>query len=292
MENLIVGNEFKKPRKRDFFYIFVVMIIFPNAKINLGLSVLNKREDGYHNLESIFLPVPLFDSLEFIEANELKFESSIEIDDEKSNSILKAYHLIKEIKDIPPVSIYVHKNIPIGAGLGGGSSNGAFMLTGLNQFFNLNLSVEKLEKLALKIGSDCPFFIQNKPKLVHGVGEILTDIAISLSGYYIVLINPMIHVSTQPAFSNFSIKKTPNPDLKKAMVSTPISDWKNVVFNDFEPSIFSQFPEIEEIKNQCYEQGALYASMTGTGSTVFGVFEKEVALKGINPHYFVQGFQL
>jgi 4-diphosphocytidyl-2-C-methyl-D-erythritol kinase len=277
---------------RVFLWIFALMIVFPNAKINLGLSVLNKRKDGYHNLESIFLPVPFFDSLEFIESNKLSFESSIEIDDEKSNSILQAYQFIKEIKDIPPVSIYVHKNIPIGAGLGGGSADGAFMLNGLNDYFNLDLSVEQLEKLALKIGSDCPFFIQNKPKLVHGTGDILSDITISLSGYYIAVINPKIHVSTKMAFSNLKLKKNRNSDLKNVVNSTPISEWKNSIFNDFEPSIFKQYPSIESLKNQCYKLGAIYSSMSGTGSTVYGVFEKEIDLSSFNSDYFVQGFQL
>jgi len=268
------------------------MIVFPNAKVNLGLSVINKRKDGYHNLESIFLPVPIFDSLEFIESNKLSFESSIEIHDEKSNSILQAYRLIKALKDIPPISIYIHKNIPIGAGLGGGSADGAFMLTGLNDYFNLEFTTEQLESLALKIGSDCPFFIQNKPKLVHGTGEILKDIDISLSDYYMTIVNPKIHVSTKMAFTNFEIKQKQNPDLKKVVHSTPISDWKNEIFNDFEPSIFEQFPAIEKLKNECYNQGAIYASMTGTGSTVFGIFEKEIDLSVFNSDYFVQGFQL
>ncbi len=268
------------------------MIVFPNAKINLGLSVLNKRKDGYHNLESIFLTVPIFDSLEFIESDKLSFESSIKIDDEKSNSILQAYQLIKEIKDIPPVSIYVHKNIPIGAGLGGGSADGAFMLTGLNDYFNLDLSIELLEKLALKIGSDCPFFIQNKPKLVHGTGDVLTNITISLSGYYLAIINPKIHVSTQMAFSNLKLKENRNSELENIVNSSPISDWKNKIFNDFEPSIFKQFPAIESLKNQCYDLGAIYASMSGTGSTVYGIFEKEIDLSSFNSDYFVQGFQL
>ncbi len=262
------------------------MLLFPSSKINIGLSILNKREDGYHNLESIFYPVPLFDSLEFIESNEMEFDCSIEIDNEKSNSVLKAYELLSRDFDLPPVSIYLQKRIPMGAGLGGGSSNGAFMLVGLNDYFNLGLSTQELENYALKIGADCPFFIEDKPKLVHGIGEILSESTISLSNKYIFLVNPLIHISTQQAFSNLKLKKKQNPSLESVINNQSVSEWKNTVFNDFEKGVFAQFPEIEKIKNTLYKHGASYASMTGTGSTVYGIFDSEPELEGFFESYF------
>ena len=268
------------------------MILFPGCKINLGLRILNKRKDGYHNLESIFLPVAVYDSLEFIESESMKFECNLEIDDEKSNSILMAYELLAADFNLPPISIYLHKQIPMGAGLGGGSSNGAFMLVGLNDYFSLGLSNKKLEEYALKIGSDCPFFIDNKSKLVHGVGEILEDIEIDLSGYFLQLINPQIHVSTRDAFEGLEIKSSQNHSLKKRISSTPISAWKNNIVNDFETPIFDKFPEIGTIKTQLYEQGAVFALMTGTGSTVFGLFEKEPRAAEWPDHYFVRTIKL
>ncbi len=268
------------------------MILFPGCKINLGLSILNKREDGYHNLESVFLPVPLFDSLEFIESKEMKFQSSVFIDPEKPNSITTAYKLLKEKFDLPPISIYLQKQIPMGAGLGGGSSNGAVMLVGLNNQFNLGLTIQELENYALKIGSDCPFFIENTTKLVHGVGEILTDISFPLSGKWIVLVNPKVHISTQQAFQNLTLKQTPNPSLEKVVNEHPISEWKNLIFNDFEEGVFSQFPEIDIIKDNLYQLGAQYASMTGTGSTVYGIFEDEPTSINWPKHYFVRTIKL
>jgi 4-diphosphocytidyl-2-C-methyl-D-erythritol kinase len=268
------------------------MILFPGCKINVGLSILNKREDGYHNLESIFLPIPLFDSLEFIESEEMSFRCNIELDNEKSNSILMAYHLLKKDFDLPPISIVLHKQIPMGAGLGGGSANGAFMLVGLNSYFELGLSVSQLEKYALQIGSDCPFFIQNKPKLVHGVGEILQDIQLPITPNYIQLVNPRIHVSTRDAFEGLVINETPNLPLDKVVLNSPISQWKEKVFNDFEGPIFEKFPELERIKTKLYEQGAQFASMTGTGSTVYGFFENDPTLSAWPDSYFVKTVKL
>ena len=268
------------------------MILFPGCKINLGLSILNKRKDGYHNLESIFLPVPLFDSLEFIESDSFSFNCNLEIDDEKSNSIIKAYQLLSKDFELPPITIYLHKQIPMGAGLGGGSSNGAFMLVGLNNHFSLGLTNEELEQYALQIGSDCPFFVENKPKLVHGVGEILEDYPIDLTGIYLQLVNPEIHISTRDAFEGLVIKSTPNPALSDVVSSSPISDWRNLIFNDFETPIFKKHPEIKKIKETLYAQGANFALMTGTGSTVFGLFEKEPNTLDWPEHYFIRTIKL
>lgn len=262
------------------------MIFFPSAKINIGLSILDKREDGYHNLESVFFPVPLVDSLEFIESSELSFEASVEIDPEKPNSILQAYSLLSQQFNLPPISIYLHKVIPMGAGLGGGSANGAFMLSGLNEYFDLGLSNKKLEEYAANIGSDCPFFVENTPKLVQGRGEILTPIEVSLSGCKLVLINPNIHVSTQQAFQQLTLKPNAKASLEKIILTEPIEAWKDLVVNDFEKSIFNQFPAIQAIKKELYQQGAIYASMTGTGSTVYGIFDKEIELGRFPEDYF------
>ena len=262
------------------------MLLFPNAKINIGLRILNKREDGYHNLESVFIPIPFYDSLEFIESNQFSFDSSIEIPKDKSNSVIKAYELLKSDFDLPPISIYLHKQIPTGAGLGGGSADGAFMLKGLNDYFELGIDITTLEKYALEIGSDCPFFIENKPKHVTGTGEILRDLSFSLSGLYCAIINPLIHINTKQAFQGIKPNNNHEKGLNEIVTSTPISDWKDWVKNDFEYSVFSQFNEIAEIKRLLYDKGAKYASMTGTGSTVYGFFETKPNLDSINSNYF------
>ena len=262
------------------------MLIFPNAKINLGLSILNKREDGYHNLESIFLPIPITDSLEFIESDELKFDCNIEIDNEKSNSVLMAYNLLKEKFELPLLSIYLYKNIPIGAGIGGGSADGAFMLRGLNDFYELGLTNKELKDYANKIGSDCPFFIDNKPSFVEGTGEILSEIELDLSDYYFAIINPNIHISTKEAFADLTLANKDRASLLSVIKNEPIENWKNHIFNDFESSVFKSHPEIEKIKTDLYQKGAIYATMTGTGSTVYGIFKNKIDLDDFDSSYF------
>ncbi|MDA9261790.1 4-(cytidine 5'-diphospho)-2-C-methyl-D-erythritol kinase [Flavobacteriales bacterium] len=262
------------------------MLLFPNAKINLGLSILNKREDGYHNLESVFIPIPITDSLEFIEFDEMKFDCNIKIDNDKSNSVLMAYNLLKEKFKLPPLSIYLYKNIPIGAGIGGGSADGAFMLKGLNDYFELGLTNQLLKYYANEIGSDCPFFIDNNPSFVEGRGEILSDIELDLSKYYFAIINPNIHVSTKEAFSTIKYSNKDNGSLLSSIKNEPIQNWKNTIFNDFESSVFETYPEIQKIKTDLYKKGALYASMTGTGSTVYGIFENKVELNDFDSSHF------
>lgn len=262
------------------------MLLFPNAKINLGLSILNKREDRYHNLESVFLPIPITDSLEFIESDEVKFESNIEIDDEKSNSVLMAYNLLKQDFELPLLSIYLYKNIPIGAGIGGGSADGAFMLKGLNDFYELGLTNKELKIYANKIGSDCPFFIDNKPSFVEGTGDILQEIKVDLSSYYFAIINPNIHISTKEAFENLTLAPENRASLLSVVKNEPIENWKKHIVNDFESSVFNAYPEIEKIKTDLYQKGAIYASMTGTGSTVYGVFDKKIELNEFDSSYF------
>lgn len=252
------------------------MVVFPNAKINLGLNITEKREDGYHNIESCFYPIPLTDALEVIESNVLSFASSgIPIPgNEEDNLCLRAYHLIKEKYNIPPVAIHLHKHIPIGAGLGGGSSDGAFMLKLLNEKFNLNIGNKELEELAGKLGSDCPFFIENKPVFVEGTGNVFSPIDVSLKGKYLVLAMPDIHISTAEAYRGV-VPNQPESNLKEVLEQTPVDQWQGQVKNGFETSVFNKFPEIVEIKNQLIEKGALYASMTGSGAAVFGVLEEK-----------------
>lgn len=273
------------------------MLVFPNCKINLGLQILNKREDGFHNLATIFYPVQLKDVLEVIrrddglqitddhstklktQNSELSFTSSgLEIaGDEQNNLCIKAYNLLKQdFPSLPPVQMHLHKAIPMGAGLGGGSSDGAFALKLLNEIFQLGLNTEQLIIYALQLGSDCPFFILNKPCYATGRGEILEPIDLDLSAYQFAIVNLGIHVHTGWAFEQLKIQSSntlEHPDLRK-IIQQPITTWKEDLKNDFEEVVAKQHVEIATIKQQLYEAGALYASMTGSGSTVFGIFEK------------------
>lgn len=252
------------------------MLSFPNAKINLGLNIVSKREDGYHNIESCFYPIPWRDSLEVIEAASFAFHSyGLDIPgDASSNLCVKAYELLKADHDLPPVEIHLLKNIPMGAGLGGGSADGTFTLKLLNDLFQLNLSSLQLEAYALQLGSDCPFFIQNQPAIATGRGEGLELIDLDLSGCTLAIHNPGIHISTKEAYAGITPKQ---PEISVAdIISRPIQEWKDLLHNDFEDSIFPSHPAITQLKQDMYAAGAIYASMTGSGSTVFGLFEGEV----------------
>ena len=263
------------------------MLSFPNAKINIGLSIIEKRSDGFHNLESCFYPVGWSDVLEIIPAKKLSFKSSgIEIPgNPESNLCLKAYHLVNQNFKLPPVMIHLHKIIPIGAGLGGGSANCAVTIKTLNELFELNMSVEMMENYARQLGSDCAFFIQNKPKFCFGKGDKFEEIKVDLSGKFIILVNPNIHISTAEAYSGVKPQKT-NIDLKK-ILQTPVNQWVDVVKNGFENHLLPKYPVIETIKNSLYVHGAEYASMTGSGSTVFGIFNQEIDLKETFANYSV-----
>ncbi len=253
------------------------MIVFPNAKINIGLNVVSKRDDGYHNLETIFYPVKLADVLEFAEADKTSLTNSgISIEGVvENNLVLKAYGLLQQEFNLPPLHFYLHKLIPFGAGLGGGSSDAAFTLKMLNEHFNLGLSVEKLEMFAAKIGADCPFFIQNKPTFATGIGNKFNSINLDLSAFEIVILKPDIEVSTPEAYKNV-IPRNPKYRLPE-IVKTPVEEWKNLVINDFEKSIFIKYPKIAGLKRLMYDQGALFASMSGSGSAVFGIFRHSPA---------------
>jgi len=255
------------------------MILFPNAKINIGLNIVSKRSDGYHNLQTIFYPLAIKDAVEVVEAHELRFSSSgLNIPGSADENLcLKAYHLLKiDFTELPTVHIHLHKHIPIGAGLGGGSSDASFFIKLMNQKFSLGLENSQMEHYASKIGSDCAFFIQNKPAYAIEKGEQLSLIDLDLSSYFIVLVMPPIGVSTAEAYQGLS--PAPAADSLTEMIKLPLPDWKSTIKNDFERSVFSKYPEIAKIKASLYEAGALYASMSGSGSSVYGIFKDPLKL--------------
>jgi 4-diphosphocytidyl-2-C-methyl-D-erythritol kinase len=256
------------------------MISFPNAKINLGLNVVEKRTDGFHNLETVFLPISINDALEIIPAKdkgaklEFTFSGLPIMGNTNENLCVRAYHLLQQDFKLPAIKMHLHKTIPMGAGLGGGSADGAFTLKLLNTIFKLKLTEQQLLDYALQLGSDCPFFIKNKPCFATSRGEILEDIAIDLNAYEILLINPNIHISTSKAFSKVT-PKAPEKSIK-TITQQSISSWRKELVNDFEKSLSNDYLLIEHIKNLLYHNNAVYASMTGTGSTVFGIFESSI----------------
>ena len=268
------------------------MIVFPNCKINLGLHILNKREDGFHNLETVFYPVDLKDALEIIPAPNSTIEfsgSGLTVDGKEADNIcIKAYQLLK--RDFPQLSfikMHLHKAIPMGAGLGGGSADGAFTLQLLNNKFNLGLSVQQLIDYALQLGSDCPFFIINKPCYATGRGELLEGINIKLTDYKIVIINPSIHINTGWAFSKI-ISVVPKKSIQEIILQS-ILTWKDELINNFENPVFEKYPEIKNIKEELYNMGAVYAAMSGSGSTVYGIFEKKISLQPFtDKNYFAK----
>ncbi len=252
------------------------MLCFPNCKINLGLYITRRREDGYHDLETVFYPLSLHDAMEIVPATKTQLHMSglTVAGNDHDNLVWKAYHLLHTSYPgkIPPLDIYLHKAIPMGAGLGGGSADGAYMLRLLNDYCNLGLTTKQLIAYALQLGSDCPFFIHNTPQFATGRGEVMNDILLNLSAYSIQLICPQVHVSTAKAFSMI----TPHPaafDLR-TLGSLPIEHWKDNISNDFETPVFTQYPALADIKQQFYDHGALYASMSGSGSSIFGIFPK------------------
>lgn len=271
------------------------MIIFPNAKINIGLNVVERRPDGYHNIETVFYPIGLSDILEVevsVNCSDYSFSSSgIPIDgDPEDNLIVKAYHLLRSGCQFPPIDISLIKQIPFGAGLGGGSSDAAFMLKTLNKMFELKMTPGKLEKLAAKLGADCPVFIKNKPVFATGIGNVFTPIKLSLKDYFLLLVKPDIYVSTPEAYSLVKPEKTEKSLVD--LIQKPITEWKDTIKNDFEKSVFSQYPAIEKIKNDLYQMGAIYASMSGSGSSVYGIFESEPENTKLFSNCFITGGNL
>ncbi|MDD3308664.1 MAG: 4-(cytidine 5'-diphospho)-2-C-methyl-D-erythritol kinase [Dysgonamonadaceae bacterium] len=265
------------------------MICFPNAKINLGLNIVSKRPDGYHNLETVFYPIDLKDALEITPCSmdqPYRFHQlGIPISgDPDKNLVIKAYNLFAELINIPPIEIRLLKTIPFGAGLGGGSSDAAFMLSLLNKTFSSDFSIDELAAMATKIGADCPFFLYNKPAFATGIGDELEIIELDLDSYYFVLVKPDFSVPTKDAYSMITPSK---PDISlKEIVKRPISEWKTLMKNDFEIPVFKKYPEIQKIKQQLYDYGALYTSMSGSGSSVYAFFKDPVKVSFPN-NYFV-----
>jgi 4-diphosphocytidyl-2-C-methyl-D-erythritol kinase len=255
------------------------MVAFPNAKINLGLSITEKRPDGFHTLESCFYPVQWCDVLEVVPSETTVFTSSgIEIPGEpESNLCLKVYEALKKDFDIPPVHIHLLKNIPIGAGMGGGSADAAFTIKIVNNLFKLNLSVAQMEDYVRPLGSDCAFFVNNQPVFAHEKGDKFKDIELSLKGYYITILYPPIHISTKEAYSGV-IPAQPSLRVEE-IIKKDIMEWKDLLKNDFENSLFPKFPVLKEIKELFYSNGAVYASMTGSGSAIYGIFKEEKDFK-------------
>ncbi|MBS7563557.1 4-(cytidine 5'-diphospho)-2-C-methyl-D-erythritol kinase [Mucilaginibacter sp. Bleaf8] len=251
------------------------MIIFPNAKINIGLNVTERRADGYHNLETIFYPIQLKDALEVVESGEVQFTSSgiIIPGSSEHNLCLKAYQLLKKDFDLPPVKIHLHKHIPIGAGLGGGSADAAFFIRLVNQQFNLELTSDDMMGYARQLGADCAFFVDNKPTFAFEKGDKFEPVELNLSAYHLVLVMPPVHVSTAEAYGG--IKPQPIAASLKDLIQLPITEWRHHIKNDFEQHIFQNHPAIADVKTALYNAGALYASMSGSGASVFGIFSEK-----------------
>lgn len=254
------------------------MLLLPNCKINIGLNIVSKRPDGYHNLETVFFPIPLRDNLEFkeIENEDVPYRlvsGGVPIEGKpEDNLIVKVYLDMKAEFNLPALELSLYKNIPMGAGLGGGSSDAAAMMKGLNEAYNLQLSAEDMEKRLAKFGADCPFFVRNKPAYATGIGDELTNCNVSLKDKFIVLVKPDVFVSTKEAYAHVTTKLPAIP-LAEA-IKLPIETWKEQIVNDFEQSVFPFHPELPAIKQTLYDMGAVYASMSGSGSTMYGIFNR------------------
>ena len=256
------------------------MVSFPHCKINLGLNVIAKRSDGFHDIETCFYPIPWTDILEIIPSDKLRFDATgLAIPGLiHENLCLKAYALLKKDFDLPPVHIHLHKLLPTGAGLGGGSSDAAFTLKTLNEIFNLNLSSVKLLEYASLLGSDCAFFTEKHPMIGTGRGEILNPVKLSLRGMFIVLVKPEINVATVDAYAGIKPLR-PSQSVQKIVEEIPLTKWKEFLINDFEVSVFKAYPQIKELRDKLYQFGAVYASMSGSGSSVFGIFNAAIDLR-------------
>jgi 4-diphosphocytidyl-2-C-methyl-D-erythritol kinase len=266
------------------------MICFPNAKINLGLHIVSRRSDGYHNLETIFYPIGMRDALEIIpgplSGEHRFFQTGIPIGgDPAGNLVMKALKLISADREIPPVDVHLLKKIPTGAGLGGGSSDAAFTLRLLNDTFALGYSHDHLLRLAAQLGADCPFFIRNTASFATGIGDMLEPVSLSLDNYFLLLVKPDIAVSTKEAYAMITPLQ-PAISLRE-IIKKPVSEWKDWMKNDFEIPVFKKYPEIYAIKQQLYDLGAVYAAMSGSGSAVFGIFEQEPPWQSLFSRHFV-----
>lgn len=252
------------------------MITYPNAKINIGLNILNKRKDGFHDIASLFYPIALEDALEILPTSgPLSYSTSgIALDcDASDNLVMKAFLLLKDELALPNVQIHLHKNIPFGAGLGGGSSDAAFALRMLNEMFELGLSEEALMAYAARLGADCAFFIKNKPQMAHGIGDELSVHPLDLTGKHLLLLKPDVTIPTAAAYQ-YVRPALPTLPLEECL-NLPMQKWKDLFKNDFERSVFKQYPQLATLKNALYKMGAVYASMSGSGASIFGLFEQK-----------------
>ena len=251
------------------------MVLFPHAKINIGLQVIARRPDGFHHINTLFYPLPLCDVLELIPAEKTTLRlTGLPIEGiADDNLCMKAYRLLQKDYELPPIAIHLHKVIPTGGGLGGGSSDASHTLLALNKLFSLQCPEQQLMDYAARLGSDCAFFIQPKPALAEGRGEILHPMDICLTGYYLLLVKPPIHVSTAEAYANITPQQPAQP--LQTLVNLPVTEWRGKMCNDFEAGVFAQHPELAAIKAALYEKGATYAAMSGSGATVFGLFADE-----------------
>ena len=254
------------------------MIIFPNAKINIGLRITEKRPDGFHNLQSCFYPIGWSDVLEVIPSNTFSFTSSgLSIPGTAdTNLCVRAYNLLKADFDLPPVQLHLHKIVPIGAGLGGGSADATFALKLLNDRFNVGLNVTLLENYARKLGSDCAFFVKNRPMYCVEKGDVFEEITVDLRGHHLLLIYPNLAISTAEAYAAIRPQQPKTP--LRNDLQAPVDTWRTTVFNDFENSLLPRYPILGQIKQQLYESGAIYASMSGSGSTMYGIFNAPIDL--------------
>jgi len=255
------------------------MISFPNAKINLGLNIVERRADGYHNIQTVFYPVPLTDALEIVPSQNgetsLTCYGNVVDCPPDDNLVMRAYRLLCEAHDLPPVAMHLYKHIPDGAGLGGGSSDASHALTMLNSMFDLKLTDDHLAALAARLGADCPFFIYNRPMLASGIGDVLTPVDVALSGKTLVLVKPAVRVNTREAYSRV-VPQEPSCDLLQTL-SLPVAAWDGLLCNDFEPSVFAIYPQLWLIKAALLDAGALYAAMSGSGSAIYGIFDEAVS---------------
>ena len=264
------------------------MVIFPNAKINIGLNILRKRKDGYHDIETLFYPIGMKDALEYVEngGNQVNFiNSGLKLDiDPEQNIVVKAYRILQETHLLPGLDIHLHKVIPSGAGLGGGSSDAAFFLKAMNDHFELNISQEKSKSIAGKLGADCSFFLENKPAYATGMGDKLEAIDFNLKGYFLVLVKPPLSIDTKSAYSG--VVPAEYPLQFKQIIANPVQKWAGRIKNDFETTLFVKFPELDVLKRKLTKLGAVYAAMSGSGSSIYAIFEQE---PDIDPREFIPG---
>lgn len=253
---------------------FAAMIVYPNAKINLGLNIVSRRPDGYHDIETVFYPIPLQDALEVHTAARFSFRQAGDLLDcpAGDNLVIRALRMMEADFQLPELDIYLYKHIPSGAGLGGGSSDAAFMVRLLNEEFRLGLSDDDMERRLATLGADCPFFVRNRPVFATGIGNVFTPVELNLEGYTLVLVKPDVHVSTREAYAGVTPRQ---PDVPLTeVIRHPVEEWHTMMRNDFEDSVFSRHPEIAATKDRLYDLGARYAAMSGSGAAVFGIFNE------------------